>query len=483
MNLSYPTYTVAQLRAAEQAALAATPPGALMARAARAVAIAAANMVPRPLPGRRAVLLVGSGNNGGDALFAGRDLRRRGIAVTAITADLQRAHTAGSAALRRARGRLIAASDPQSIRAIGRADVIIDGLVGLGARPGLPTVFTELIAAANGSSAQRLAIDIPSGIDPHTGVASHIFFRAHRTVTFGGWATGLLLSSHTGRLRLAAIGMDPAQWAPQAGKDTQVLTDAGAWAALPTLATNDHKFSTGPVGIVAGSASYPGAAVLSVGAAVRLRPGLVRYVGPCADAVLQRYPEVVAHPDWNTAGKAAAWALGPGLGTAPPAAQAAEQVLQAPVPVVIDADGINILVAHPQLLPARTQRGLPTVLTPHAGEFARLFPDIPLVDRLSAVRQAAQQTGAVVLLKGHRTVIAAPDGAAFITTTGTPWLATAGSGDVLTGMVASLLAGGAAPLYGAAAAAHLHGLAGQRAQQAHRAGANELITHLLLPEN
>lgn len=474
-----PAFTVEQIRAAEAAALArvrAVGQGdALMRRAAAEVAGAVTDRLGRSglVTGRSAVLLVGSGHNGGDALYAGALLRRRGMAVTALLTDPERAHPGGLAALIAQRGRIRSVGAGADVgRWLEGAEVIVDGLVGLAGRPPLRDPAADLVQRANGSGALRVAVDLPSGMDPDTGITAGPVFRADVTVTFGGAKPGLLLASAAGEVIVAELGLMPPADTARVG----VLTDAEVTALLPQVGPESDKYSGGVPGIVAGSVRYPGAAVLCVGGAVRLRPGMVRYAGPQGPAVVAAWPEVVAADDPARSGTVQAWVVGPGLGTDAAALTRLSTVLAADVPVAVDADGLTLLSRHPELLVARA--GRPTVLTPHAGEFARVFPDLELTDRLGAVRAAAERAEVTVLLKGHRTLIAAPDGRVLVNTTGSPVLATAGSGDVLSGMIGSLLAAGLDPLPAAAAAAHRHGRAGERAAVDHAYGAPALWSRL-----
>jgi hydroxyethylthiazole kinase-like uncharacterized protein yjeF len=450
-----------------------------MRRAARVVADCVTARLPSPVPGRSAALLVGAGNNGGDALTAGADLRRRGMAVTAILSDPARAHADGLAALRRAGGRVLrvdAGSVPKAVAALlARADVIVDGLVGLGATPPLRPAAAALVAAANAADGWRIAVDLPSGIDPDTGREVGPTFRADVTVTFGGMKTALLFAEAAGLVQVADIGMVPDE------ADVRMLTDEDAPRLSPQPGAADDKFSLGVTGVVAGSPRYPGAALLSVGGAVAARPGLVRYAGPCAADVVQRWPEVVAVGEFSQAGRVQAWVAGPGMGTDGAALATLRDVLATNLPVLVDADGLTLLAQAPSLLADRARRGAATVLTPHAGEFARLFPDLDPDGpdgRVAAVRAAAARCNAVVLLKGHRTVVAAPSGDAFVNLSASPYLATAGSGDVLSGLAGTLLSAGLDGLTAAALAAHRHGRAGERAAAAHRTGASALLDHL-----
>jgi len=468
-------YSVEQIRAVEAVALAKDGDGTLMRRASYAVAREVADRLPSPHPGRQVVLLVGSGNNGGDALFAGAFLRRRGMRITAVLTDPAKAHPAGLRAVRSAGARVLTHDDPAVAAAIERADAIIDGLVGLAATPPLRADAAALVGAANAADALRVAVDLPSGIEPDSGRVVGVAFLAHVTVTFGGIKSGLLIADEqAGTIVSVPIGME----VTGRGAELIAMTDGSLRQLLPGPGPAADKFSGGLVGIVAGSPGYPGAPVLCVGGAVRTRPGMVRYAGAQASAVLARWPEVVAVSSPADAGTVQAWVIGPGIGTDGPAIALLRWVLGQQLPVLVDADALTVLAAMPSLLAARRRLGQPTVLTPHDREFARMFPDIDLADRLAAVRRAASESGATVLLKGHRTLIAEPGGQAAVNLTGSSWLATAGSGDVLSGVIGSLLATGLPPLIAAAAGAHLHGRAGERAERTGLFGAQVLWDHL-----
>jgi hydroxyethylthiazole kinase-like uncharacterized protein yjeF len=206
-------------------------------------------------------------------------------------------------------------------------------------------------------------------------------------------------------------------------------------------------------GVLAGSAMYPGAAVLCTGAAVAATSGMVRYAGSAHSEVLAHWPEVIAAPTPAASGRVQAWVVGPGLGTDDTGAAALWFALGTDLPVLVDADGLTILAAHPDLV---ANRSAPTVLTPHAGEFARLAGHPPGDDRISACRKLADTFGATVLLKGNVTVIADPGGPVYLNPAGQSWAATAGSGDVLSGMIGALLAAGLPPAEAAAAGAFVH---------------------------
>ncbi|MEP6559836.1 MAG: NAD(P)H-hydrate dehydratase [Nakamurella sp.] len=468
-------YSVEQIRAVEAIALNREGDGVLMRRASYAVALEVAERVPAPHPGRRVVLLVGSGNNGGDALYAGAFLRRRGMSVTAVLTNPDKAHRAGLLVLRKSGGRVLQHDDPRVRGAIEQADVIVDGLVGLAAVPPLRADAAELVGLANAADALRVAVDLPSGIEPDSGQVKGMAFLADVTVTFGGIKIGLLVADQqAGTVVSVPIGMEvtgrPA--------DLIAMTDGSLQQLLGSPGPGADKFSGGLVGILAGSPNYPGAPVLCVGGAVRTRPGLVRYAGAQASAVLAHWPEVVAVDDPQDAGTVQAWVVGPGIGTDGDAVTLLRWVLNQEVPVLVDADALTVLGHLPALLSTRRRAGYQTVLTPHDREFARVFPDIDLADRLAAVRRAATQSGATVLLKGHRTLIAEPGGQAAVNLSGSSWLATAGSGDVLSGVVGSLLATGLPPFIAAAAGAFLHGRAGERAEASGLFGAQVLWQHL-----
>jgi hydroxyethylthiazole kinase-like uncharacterized protein yjeF len=216
---------------------------------------------------------------------------------------------------------------------------------------------------------------------------------------------------------------------------------------------NDDKYTQGVTGILAGSSTYPGAAVLCTGAAVAATSGMVRYAGSAAAQVLSHWPEVIASPTAESAGKVQAWVVGPGIGTDDAGAGALWFALDTDLPVIVDADALTILAAHPGALTSRTA---PTVLTPHAGEFARLNGSAPGDDRIGATRLLAEKFGATVLLKGNVTVIAEAGGQVYLNPAGQSWAATAGSGDVLSGMIGALLAAGLPAAEAAAAAAFVH---------------------------
>ncbi|HVV14248.1 NAD(P)H-hydrate dehydratase [Amycolatopsis sp.] len=444
-------WTTEHIRGAEERLLAATPEGALMQRASFGLAVQAADMLAQHtgrVAAGRVVLLVGAGNNGGDALWAGAFLRKRGAGVTAVLLNPERAHAEGLAALRRAGGRV--ASDAP--RALENADLVIDGIVGLSARGPLRDNAAELLPYI---SAPVLAVDLPSGVDPDNGTVPGAAITATRTVTFGARKPVHVLNpAACGDVVLVDIGLAPELGEP----DLRLLDGVDVGVAWPVPGPQDNKYSQGVVGIAAGSATYPGAAVLATGSAVLATSGMVRYAGPAADLVRSRWPEVVATGSVTDAGRVQAWVVGPGIGTGHEGRRVLGHVLAEGVPVCADADATTLMAHYPDVLDARDP-GTPLVLTPHAGEFERLTGSAPGDDRVRAVREAARKYDAVVLLKGNTTLIAAPDGRVLANVARGSWLATAGSGDVLSGLVGALLASGLDPWLAAGAAAYVHSLA------------------------
>ncbi|MFC4628884.1 bifunctional ADP-dependent NAD(P)H-hydrate dehydratase/NAD(P)H-hydrate epimerase [Promicromonospora alba] len=468
--------------------------------------------------GARALLLVGPGNNGGDALFAGAHLARRGMVVTAVLASA-RAHEDGLAAFRAAGGKVLTLADvrvPAVVQAGLASDVVLDGLVGVGARGALRPPAGGLVrtlAEAREKAGERwpltVAVDIPSGIGVDDGAVPGPVLRADRTVTFGALKPGLLLppAAHlAGDVELVDVGFPAVAgaegwsgsvWGVAPGRHAMSGTDpasgrvrrmepadvAGLW---PVPSPHDHKYTRGVVGVIAGTSTYPGAAVLATSGAVLAGPGMVRYLGPEAVGarVLLARPEVVV-----AGGRVQAWVLGPGVPALGPedgpdddgqarrifGALAAvtgvlsEDVTGGKMPAVIDAGALTMLEHR---LPAWA------VLTPHAGELAELLQGLGHdVDRTAVeaqplhwVRTAHQATGATVLLKGAITVVAGP-GDVYAQADAPAWTGTAGAGDVLAGILGTLLAGRSADVVEdetlaarlAAAAVLVHGRAAARA--------------------
>jgi hydroxyethylthiazole kinase-like uncharacterized protein yjeF len=435
-----PAYDVETVRAAEAPLLASLPEGTLMARAATGLSRVCAAVLDS-VYGARVLLLVGAGNNGGDALHAGALLARRGARVEALLlAD--RVHEPGLSALRRAGGWVV--------EDVGEPDLVVDGILGIGGRGGLRGRAAEIVTALR-DGPPVVAVDVPSGIDAATGEVTGVAVHADVTVTFGALKIGLVVdpgATYVGVVELVEIGLDlpPAK--------VEVLQRDDVAALLPRAQRESDKYRRGVVGVAAGSAQYTGAAVLCVGGALHGGVGMVRYLGSDGPAALvrARWPEVVVGE-----GRVQAWTVGSGGGG--DAAGRLERALADDVPTVVDADALTALAG-------RRGRSAPLLLTPHAGELARLVGaerDDVEARRLHHATAAARTLGAVVLLKGSTTLVASPDGRVRVNPTGTPALATAGSGDVLAGLCGALLAGGLNPLDAGSVGAWLHGLAGRLA--------------------
>jgi len=438
-------YPVEQVRRAEQRLMATLPDGTLMQRAAAGLAAACALFLGGTY-GRRVLVLAGSGDNGGDALFAGARLARRGAAVDVLLLSPDKVHAAALASLRAAGGRTVTEPSPGT-------DLVLDGIVGIGGSGGLRRDAARVWEQVRGLGCPVVAADVPSGIGVDDGTVPDHAVDADLTVTFGAYKVGLLVgpgARRAGPVELVDIGLDEHLGEPS----VVALTARSAAELLATAvpAPADHKYTRGVVGVAAGSAEFTGAGVLAVAGASGGLAGMVRYSGPeeVAGLVRERHPEVVIGD-----GRVQAWVVGSGGGS--DAAAVLARATKDDVAMVVDADALDHLVRPLEV---------PTLLTPHAGELARLLDrDRAEVERdpLGSVREAADRLGAVVLLKGDRTLVAAPGGSGepvYVNTIGPDWLATAGSGDVLAGLCGSLLATGMDPLRAGALGAWLHGAAG-----------------------
>jgi len=450
-------YRIADIRAAEQDLLATGVD--LMQRAAMGLATVCLEFlreVRGGVYGARVTLVVGAGNNGGDALWAGALMARRGVRVEVVsTTDTP--HAPGLAALTRAGGRLVSAIDPH-------ADLIVDGLVGIGAQGALREPAAHLAEEISEHSGHVVSVDVPSGVDPQTGAVAGAAVSADVTVTFGCLKPGLLLMPglpYVGRLVLVDIGLQMGASQPIA----RVLEAPDVSALLPTTAIDAYKYSRGVVGIAAGSHRYPGAAQLCVGGARLAEIGMVEILDRgdgVAQEIRQHFPDViVAHRLEDP--RIRSWGAGSGFIGDHSDHDTMVALLDAPVALVIDAGGITAIATDEDLrarLRTRRDRGLTTVLTPHDGEFERLASTSKAQDRLTSTEEVARALGCIVVRKGPGTVIADGEQPAFIDTMGTAVLATAGSGDVLTGLCAASLAMPGNTLEQVAAAVWIHGCAG-----------------------
>ncbi len=445
-----PVYSLAQVRAVEAQEISRRSDAALMKQAANALAAEAVDMLgEQPVaPGTLVVGLIGPGNNGGDGLYALAQLEDQGYA----TAALQCASSVHSDALsvyESAGGRIVPYS--QDNQSLADATLIIDALYGLGYRSG-----AELPRIPRGS--RVLACDLPSGLNPETGVADDMVLLAERTVTFGAMKSGLLTGDGplvTGEIIVVPLDFDFSGQTPQTHMvDKQValeLLDAHrSWRDA-----GRHKYQRGVLGLIAGSSLYPGAAQLTARAAVNCGVGLLRTLVPedIAPLLAVAAPETVPLNDeqirealssarrylHGRGAKISAWAIGPGLDSRTPPTGVIAEVFASRQPAVIDASGLELVPAGPS--------EQPRVLTPHAKELRMLLRRAGVnvtieeitADPIRWTRWAALSYNAVVLLKGPTNYIVAPDGSSLVVSHTAPQLATAGSGDVLTGILGYLL--------------------------------------------
>ncbi|WP_229073919.1 NAD(P)H-hydrate dehydratase [Actinoplanes sp. DH11] len=455
-------WRVADVRAAEKTLMATLPEGTLMQRAAAGLARRCALLLEATggVYGARVLLLVGSGDNGGDTLYAGAALARRGAQIRALLLTPERVHLAGLAALRAAGGFTVSELP-------ARADLVLDGIVGIGGAGGLrppAAAVVHRLGDLRGRTGDRpvvVAVDTPSGVAVDTGDVPGEAVHADVTVTFGCLKPAHVVgpaSLRCGEVELVDIGLGPALVTDPAVRVAEAA-DVAAWWPRPD-ATSD-KYSRGVVGLATGSAGYPGAALLSTAGALAGPTGMVRYAGSAHPEVVRAHPSVVVASRMADAGRVQAWVCGSGLGTGEHARTELRSVLATSLPVLLDADALTLLVGGEFADDLR--RDAPVVLTPHDGEFTRLAGEAPGADRAAAAARLAAWTNAVVLLKGDRTIVATPAGEIWANPTGSPALATAGSGDVLAGLLGSLLAAGLPPVRAAVAAAFVHGLAGRHA--------------------
>ncbi|MGP9538917.1 bifunctional ADP-dependent NAD(P)H-hydrate dehydratase/NAD(P)H-hydrate epimerase [Brachybacterium sp. AOP43-C2-M15] len=504
-------YGADAVRTAEEPLLAAGEP--LMLRAARALADHVSSRLrpggttgPAAIPAR-VLVLAGAGANGGDGLHAAAMLRAEGIDADAIaTAD--RLHEEGADALRSAGGAVlpVTGTDPSVLEELlAGTDMVLDAMLGIGGRPEVPAALVPLLEAVGGGSAAVVAVDLPSFVDATSGRAADEALTASATITFGAVKAGLLLpggAERAGEIHLVDLGL--ADHLPGAA-DVLRLEDSDARALLPRPGRDASKYSRGVVALAAGSELFPGAAVLAASGAARAGAGMVRCLAPhdVLELVLRERPEVVGHRveravggtgavDPAAVGRLDALVVGPGLPPDDPRACAGVDRLRVDGPAdgasdrptggaadgptggASDADGRHGAVRRGvidagalEVLTTAHRFGPDVVLTPHRGEAERLArrlgadPDLP---GPALARDLAQATGATVLLKGAITLVAPADGGPLrAQDDATAQLATAGTGDVLAGVLGTLLAAGLDGPDAAALAALLHGRAGRLA--------------------
>lgn len=444
----------------------------------RAGLAAAREILAREWPERAAVVLVGSGNNGGDGMVVARHLAEAGWDVRVLAPGGAPPGTPDGAAMAAVAASIGIGVDAFDPAAAGGRALVVDALLGTGARGAPRGGVGAAVAWAAAHDGPVVALDVPSGVDADSGRCEGAAVRADLTVTFHGDMAGLHVEpgrAHAGRVVAVDIGIpSPVRIAPAAW-----LAGRGAIAAVPVKGAAADKYASGSVLVVAGSPGLTGAACLAARASLRAGAGLTVVATPAgaAAAVRAQLLEVMCAdlPDRDghlapesvnrvlaEAGRASAVALGPGLGRAEATTVAVHALVErVALPLVLDADGLWHLGDNPERLAGRSHA---TVITPHAGEAARLLGrerTAVEADRLACARELAERSGAVVVLKGAGTITAAPGAAVIVNAGGSAALATAGTGDVLTGAVAAFLSKGMAPQAAAAAAVAAHARAGE----------------------
>ena len=467
-----PVYTTGQVRELEQAALRLpqVPEPRLMERAGLAAAEYARSTTGDTA--RRVLVVAGPGNNGGDAFEVAVHLKQWFYRVTVVFAG-DRSKLSGDAGAALAKWKAAGGMIETSIPAGGRWDFVIDGLFGIGLQRALEGRHAELVQAINSLRLPVLSLDIPSGINADTGAVMGHAVRAARTVTFIGLKPGLLTldgPDHCGELRTDTLGLDTEALLPPQGR---LLDDNVLPHALAQRPRNFHKGLAGTVAILGGTAGMVGAAVLAGRAALKCGAGRVHLAlltehPPSIDyaqpELMLRTPDGVFRSTEMTV-----LAAGPGMGKDESAKRALRQALKSPSTLLLDADALNLVGEEPELAELTATRQAATLLTPHPAEAARLLGLSTRKvqdDRVAAALAIAKRYRSYAALKGNGTVVAAPDGRWWINPSGNAGMASAGMGDALTGLVAGLIAQGAAPLDALLAGVWLHGAAGDAVTQA-----------------
>lgn len=472
IDLGTHIFTPQEMNAVDTASAASGIPSLdLMERAGQAVAATALRHYPQA---RRFVVLCGPGNNGGDGYVAARALCEAGAVVDVF--EMVEPTTLKGDARRAALASPIAAG-PLNEYGPEAGDVIIDALFGAGLSRNLSDDVQRHVARINDASVPVIAVDLPSGICGFRGKVLGNALQAARTITFMAMKPGHLLMpgrAVCGEIEVFDIGIPHRILAANVGNIRK--NHPSLWASqLPLLAGATHKYKRGHLVVFSGGASHTGAARLAATAGLKCGAGLVTVAAPqeaiavtagALTAVMVRQVETQAElTDWLDTAKISACVLGPGFGVGERARDFVSAVCEKPL--VLDADGITSFRDDPKLLFDAFAGGeTRLVLTPHEGEFARLFPDIAADEKLGKVekgRAAAARSHAVIVYKGADSVIASPEGHAYINANAPPWLATAGSGDVLAGMIGALLAQGVPAFEAAAAGVYLHGEAALKA--------------------
>jgi hydroxyethylthiazole kinase-like uncharacterized protein yjeF len=461
--------TTAEMGRADQLTIAAGTPGfALMLSAGQAVAEAAMDLVEEgPV-----VVVAGRGNNGGDGFVAAAELAARGREVSVILLCERDSLQGDAASAARGWKYPVLPFNPQ---AIGRPALIIDALFGAGLNRAVKEEPHDMIEAINANGAPVLSVDLPSGINGDTGAVIGVAVRATETVTFFRRKPGHLLLPgriYCGRVRLADIGIDPGvleEIRPRAFENIPQF-----WRkSFPVPRIDGHKYARGHAVVVSGDLAATGAARMAARGALRAGAGLVTVASPrdalavnatALTAVMVRSIDTpVEFAELWTDKRLNTCVIGPGAGVGDRTRDFVVTALSAKRNLVLDADALTSFADAPDHLfeAIKISHDPQVVLTPHEGEFPRLFSDIsnkhPGRSKLERVRAAAERSAAIVLLKGPDTVVASPDGRATIASNAPPWLATAGAGDVLAGMIAGMLAQGVAAFEAASIAVWMHG--------------------------
>ncbi|MGH8806376.1 MAG: NAD(P)H-hydrate dehydratase [Noviherbaspirillum sp.] len=470
MPSSTAIYPIAAIRDIEQSALAALPPGTLMQRAGRAAAALAGTLIPASNKKAAVLILVGPGNNGGDALETAHLLAQAGMQICVLLcADSARMPDDARQAFARAQGSAVRFLTDVSDALVksGHWDLVIDGLFGIGLTRPISGALRSVVEAVNALTCPILSLDVPSGLDADTGGIvgeDGVAIKATGTITFIANKAGLHTNDgrdHAGEVHLAELDIDRCHFQAATCAHLNAVESFASFSRKRPH--NSHKGSFGDVIVIGGAHGMTGAAILTARAAAKCGAGrvLAAFVDE-APAYDSMQPELMCRRAHDMDFTSAALVAGPGMGTSRAAHDLLAKALHVRSPLVLDADALNLIASEPGLQQILAQRTLPAIITPHPLEAARLLQVTTKeiqADRVSAARKLAQQFGAIAVLKGSGSIIARPDGEIAINTTGNPALATAGTGDVLAGVCGALLAQ-AFPAWNAAlAATWLHGKA------------------------
>lgn len=487
--------TAAQMQALDRRTIdeAGVPSTTLMERAGTGV-VACLQQRLGALHGKTLTILCGKGNNGGDGFVIARLLHKQRATVQVLTMAPVTALSRDAASmyrkLVRTSGKTLVKPFPSALQAqsmLDDSDIIVDALLGTGLSAPVTGRYADAVECINRTQRLTVAVDLPSGIHTDTGAVLGQAVKADLTVTFGLPKLGLFQNQgldYAGHVEIVDIGIPPA-YVEALESRVKLITASFVQASLPARRLSSHKGTFGHAGIIAGSVGKTGAAAMTAKAALRIGAGLVTVATPASvnDVLEAKLLEVMTLPMPDTKARTlsraafdrlkdfiatrTAIAIGPGLSTHPETVELIHALLQhLDRPSVLDADALNALASRASLL---TKCTIPPILTPHPGEMARLITASSAqsvnADRIGTATGFAREHGCYVVLKGARTVIARPDGMAAICPTGNPGMATAGTGDVLTGMIVGLLAQGLASWEAACAATYLHGLAGDLAAE------------------